>query len=114
MIFSIQLVNMPHTHKGNKRKGARHGARLAYDDTKADHKGPAKSTMMRRTTRKGNARKTAPNVIMCLKSGRSSSSSARCALCRLRLRPVDAINELASVVWRSHAHRYHRHWTYVR
>jgi hypothetical protein len=53
-------LNMPHTHKGNKRKGARHGARLAYDDTKGDHKGPAKSTMMRRTTRKGNARKTAP------------------------------------------------------
>jgi hypothetical protein len=37
---------MPHTHKGNKRKGARHGARLAYDDTKGDHKGPAKSTMI--------------------------------------------------------------------
>ena len=46
--------------KGDKRKGAKAGARLAYDDTK-DYKKPAsKTTLARKTTKRGEARKGAP------------------------------------------------------
>tara|TARA_R110002020_G_C15951094_1_gene745636 strand:+ start:377 stop:700 length:324 start_codon:yes stop_codon:yes gene_type:complete len=48
------------TKKGDARKGAKPGQRLAFDDTKHDKKGPSKSTLARKTTTKGAARKTAP------------------------------------------------------
>ena len=52
---------MKGTDKGMRRKAAKHaGERKAFDDT-MDYKRPAsKSTMARKTTTKGNARKTAP------------------------------------------------------
>ena len=46
--------------KGERRKGAKPGARLAYDDTKDYKKPPSKTTLARKTTKKGDARKTAP------------------------------------------------------
>lgn len=52
---------MKGTDKGMRRKGAMTaGQRKAFDDT-MDYKKPAsKTTMARKTTTKGNARKTAP------------------------------------------------------
>ena len=48
------------TTKGDARKGAKPGQRLAFDDTKDMKKGPSKTTLARKTTTKGAARKTAP------------------------------------------------------
>ena len=52
---------MKGTDKGMRRKAAKTpGMRKAFDDT-MDYKTPAsKTTMARKTTKKGNARKTAP------------------------------------------------------
>jgi hypothetical protein len=47
-------------HKGEKRKGAKPGQRLAYDDTKDFRKKATKTTRARPTTTHGEARKTAP------------------------------------------------------
>jgi len=46
--------------KGEKRKGAKAGARLAYDDTKHYKKPASKTTLARKTTKRGEARKGAP------------------------------------------------------
>ena len=52
---------MKGTDKGMRRKAAKTaGQRLAFDDTMDYKKPPSKSTMARKTTKKGNARKTAP------------------------------------------------------
>jgi hypothetical protein len=49
------------TTKGDARKGASKGARLAFDATKDTHKKLAsKTTLAKKTTTKGGARKTAP------------------------------------------------------
>lgn len=52
---------MKGTDKGMRRKAAKTaGQRKAFDDTMDYKTPPSKTTMARKTTKKGNARKTAP------------------------------------------------------
>lgn len=64
------------TTKGERRIGDRSGERLAYDDTKDMKKPASKSTMERKTTKKGNARKTMPVGSRLAYDGKKGSSKA--------------------------------------
>jgi hypothetical protein len=72
--------------KGEILTGAKPGGRLAYDATKDTHKKLAsKTTMARPTTKKGNARKTAPvGARKAYAGGGTSSASAARAKAKFR------------------------------
>lgn len=64
------------TTKGERRIGDRSGERLAYDDTKDMKKPATKRTMERKTTKKGNSRKTMPVGSRLAYDGKKGTSKA--------------------------------------
>jgi len=71
--------------KGERLTGANPGGRLAYDDTATHKKLASKTTMARPTTKKGNARKTAPvGSRKAYAGGGTSSASAASAKAKFR------------------------------